>query len=51
MNHEEDDQAKASDAEEDDPPQPRRCTCGIEVRDADRLCTEPDCPFRRYPLW
>ncbi len=27
-----------------------RCTCGIAVAKADRLCTEPDCPYRSSVL-
>ena len=25
---------------------PRRCFCGIAVKEASRLCTERDCPYR-----
>lgn len=32
-----------------DKPEPR-CFCGIEIARADDLCTERDCPYRRYPL-
>ena len=25
----------------------RTCTCGIEIAEADRRCTERDCPYKR----
>ena len=25
---------------------PANCTCGIAIAEADRLCPEPDCPYR-----
>ena len=25
---------------------PANCTCGIAIAKADRLCPEPDCPYR-----
>ncbi len=29
-------------------PQPvPTCTCGIEIHEANRLCTERDCPYKR----
>ena len=26
--------------------QSERCTCGIEIKEARRLCTERDCPYK-----
>lgn len=33
--------------EQGPPPRRERCYCGIDVDDANRLCTERDCPYKR----
>ncbi len=38
--------SKQHEGDEQEKPGQRVCFCGIPAEDADRMCTERDCPFK-----